>query len=136
MLIAAAPPQELGEQRMIAVPAALIVETADEKSGLLDVVEHLPGIFAARHCIAKRCTKSLEHRGLQQKITDLRGQRREDLFGEEIRQGPGPSSYRRQHVCWRGSLPQYAARELECRDPTLHARLYHREVRCRQFAIA
>jgi len=81
--------KHVGEQRVIAVPAALAVERHHEQADTFQCLENglagrLPRARTAEHRIAQRTAESVEYGGLQQEIADIWGLGLEYLLAQIV----------------------------------------------------
>ena len=77
-------PQDLGEQRVIAVPATLVVEGHDEQVGALQLLQSRLTIRPARHRIAERSAQAIEDGGAQEELLGLGRQSGKDLLDDVV----------------------------------------------------
>ncbi len=77
--------QQIGEQPVVAVPAALVVERHEEEVRPLDLLEHGLAIGAGPVSrVAQRSRQPVQHRRPQQEVANFRIEAREDLLGDEV----------------------------------------------------
>lgn len=122
--------QHVGEQVVVAVPAAVGVERDEEQVVPLEAAEDPGGVGASGQRVAERTREALEHRGREQEVAQLRGLPGEDLVGQVVEDEPvaagkggdEPGGRRRVHVA------EGEGGELEAGDPALGAVREHRDV--------
>src|SRR4029453_18877680 len=77
--------EQVGEEMVVAVPVALLVERHQEQVGSFQGVQHLLAIAAAGEHIAKWAAESLENRGLEQEASHLVRLLLEHLLGQVVK---------------------------------------------------
>src|SRR3954469_595517 len=75
--------QELGEELMVAVPLALLVQRNHEQVGAGELAQESGGTLPARHRVAERTRQPPQYRGLEQEPPDVLGETGKDLLSEE-----------------------------------------------------
>jgi hypothetical protein len=68
-------PEQVGEQVVVAPPAALLVQRDQEQAGTLHPLQHLLAVGPAGDGVAQPAAQPLQHRGLQQEGPQLGGWR-------------------------------------------------------------
>ena len=63
--------QHLGEEMVIAIPLALVVERNDEEVAAFQSFQHRFAIFLVGDGIAQRTAQAIENGGLQQEVADV-----------------------------------------------------------------
>src|SRR6266545_1267891 len=63
--------EEIGEERVVAIPAAFVVERDQEEIGLLQIGQNRLAIVLLGDGIAERRAEAIENRGLAQEGADL-----------------------------------------------------------------
>ena len=63
--------QQLGEQLVVAVPLAMVVQRYQEQVGTLQLAQQLGRPFGLKEGVAQRARKALQDRGSQQEPPDL-----------------------------------------------------------------
>jgi hypothetical protein len=76
--------QQVGEQVVVAPPAALLVQGDQEQVGPLNPLQQLLAVVAATHCVTQRARQPLQHRGLQQELNNVVGLAGQDLLGQVV----------------------------------------------------
>jgi len=77
-------PEQVGEQVVVAPPAADLIKRHQEQPGPLHLFQQLLAAGAAGHGVTQRTAEPLEHRGLQQERAHPLTLVLEHLFGEEV----------------------------------------------------
>ena len=77
-------PEELREQVVEAVPAAVVVEREQEEVRARERVQRRRGALGVQDGVAERRAEPLEHRGAQHERLQLRRVGGQDLGGEEV----------------------------------------------------
>ncbi len=80
------PPEQVPEQRVVAVCLAVAIEWADEQMQPLEPGEHPPGALAPQHGIAHRSGQLLEHRCAPEERQEVGLQRLEELGAKVLGQ--------------------------------------------------
>ena len=120
--------QEVGEQRVVAVPAPVAVERDDEQVAAIELGEADAGPLAADHRVAQRPGHALEDRGAHQEAALLGGDAVEDLGGQVVADLAVVAGQRGAEVLARRMLAQRQPRELQPRGPALGALLDLRDL--------
>ena len=76
--------EHVGEQVVIAVPVAAVVERDEEQVRPIELLERRPPAGSAGDRVAERAGQPVEHRGLQQERSDLFGLAVEHLLDEVV----------------------------------------------------
>ena len=76
--------QNLGEEVMIAIPLALVVERDDKQVAALQGLQHSSAIFLFGDGIAQRATQPIENGGLQQETADTLGLALQNFFDQIV----------------------------------------------------
>jgi hypothetical protein len=76
--------EKLGEERVIAIPLALVVERVEKEIRSLDPVEHSARSGCLSHVVAERAAEAFEDRGLEQETLDGRFLALEHLRAEVV----------------------------------------------------
>ena len=71
--------EHVGEELVIAKPEPPAIQGGQERVGILELVQHAFGAFAAGEKIGQRTTHTLEHRGAQQHLAHFRRLAIQDL---------------------------------------------------------
>ena len=88
--------EQVGEQVVVAPPAAHLIQRRQEQAGLLHVLQHRLASGAAGNRVAQRGAEAFQHRGVQQKCADLLTLPLEHLLGQIIQHvtvAPGECRY-------------------------------------------
>lgn len=89
------PPQQLGEERVKTVPAALIAERDQEKIGARKLVKHHGRVLLLQHRIAQRTAQPAEdrrtqHQRLRRRVVSLQHLRLKEIVHMAARGGAEP----------------------------------------------
>ena len=84
LLVQQSRPQHVGEEVVVAVPEAAIVERDEEEVGPIEPLEHRLPAAATGHGIAQRSGEPVHDRGLEQEAPDFIGLALEHLLGEVV----------------------------------------------------
>ena len=76
--------QDVGEEVMVAVPAAAVVEVDDEDVAPLQRFEHRLTALVAGDRVAQRAAQRVEDRLLQQELADTRGLALQHLLDQVV----------------------------------------------------
>ena len=76
--------QHIGEEMVIAIPLALIVERNDEEIAALQSFQHRFAILLPGDGITQRAAQPIENRGLQQETADTFGLALQDFFHQIV----------------------------------------------------
>ena len=76
--------EQVGEQVVVAPPAADFIKRYQEQPGLLDLLQQCLAPGAAGHRVAERTGQSFQHRGFQQEGAHLLGLALEYLLGQVV----------------------------------------------------
>ncbi len=76
--------EQVGEQMMVAPPAAHLIQRYQEQSCLLDGLQHRLAAVPAGHRIAQPAGQPLQHRGLQQEVAHLLGLALQHLLSQVV----------------------------------------------------
>ncbi len=130
MLVAEPGPEHVGEEVVVAVPGAVIVERDDEEVGPLELLERRSTARPTGDGIAERPGERLQDRGLEQEAADVVALAFEHLPDQVVEDeaivAGEPGDERRDIV----ATLHRERRELQGRDPSLGARLEHVDVGC------
>ena len=77
-------PQHVGEQLVVAVPLATVVERHEEEVGAVEVVQHPGCVVGADDGVAQGAAEPVEHRRAQQEVTHRRRLVGEHLLDEVV----------------------------------------------------
>ena len=80
LLLLQAGAEQIGEQMVVAPPAAHLIQRHQEQARPLDVVQHRLATGPAGDRVTQLAGQPLQHRGLQQERTHLPGLAVEDLI--------------------------------------------------------
>jgi hypothetical protein len=119
--------QQVGEQAVVAVPAAPLVQGDQEQVGALEVLQRLLPVAAPGDRVAERAAEALEDRGVEQEVPQLSRLPLEDLPGqvvEDVAVAAAEPLDQRGRV---GASPQGQGGQLQAGHPPLGAVLQ----RCR-----
>src|SRR5215203_3210031 len=75
--------QQLGEEVVVTVPLALLVQRNHEQVGVGEFAQEPARTLPARHHVAKRSRQPSQDRGLQQKLPNLLGEASQNLLSQE-----------------------------------------------------
>jgi hypothetical protein len=109
-LLPLAHPQQVGEQAVVAVPAALPVQGNQEQVGPLEVLEQLLAVRAAGDRVAERAAQALEDRGVEQETPHVRRLPLQDLPGQVVENVAVVAAEPPDEVSGGRSLPASSAR--------------------------
>ena len=76
--------EDLGEERVIAVPASLVVERDDQEVRALELLEPRLAVGLAGDGLAQRTAQAVEDRGAQEELLGLARQAGEDLLDDVV----------------------------------------------------
>src|SRR5215471_3184250 len=76
--------EEVGEEPVVSIPAALVVNSEQEKVRSLDALEHALTVGAAGYRVTERPAQAFENRGLEQEAPDLVWLPLQHLFGQVV----------------------------------------------------
>jgi hypothetical protein len=80
--------KRLGEEMVIAVPAAFLIERYHEQAGPLDPFQHRLAARTAGHRVAQFAAQPVEHGRLEQEVADVGGEPLENLLGQVVEHVP------------------------------------------------
>ena len=86
---ARAPPEDVAEHLVEAVPLAVPVEGDEEQVRALDLGEHRRGAVGLQHCVARGAGHLVEHGCAEQEEAHLLADRGEDVVRDVLEQVPG-----------------------------------------------
>ena len=122
-------PQQVGEQVMVAPPAAHLIEWHQEQARPLNVLQHRLAVGPASDRITQLSRQPLQHRGLQQERAHLPGLAVKDLIAQVV-QHEAVAAAERRHEPGRIRVPaQRQCGQLQPGRPPLRA--VHQRLRCR-----
>ena len=111
--------QQLGEQVVIAVPLAMIVERRQEQVGVLEADQQVGGVAAAGGGVAERAGHPLEDRRLDQEVAHRGLQGIERNLGEVVADVARGSAEAGDGAFAIGLVPQREVRQIEPGGPSL-----------------
>ena len=124
--------QDIGEQVVVAVPVATVVEGYDEQVRPLERLEHGLGVADAGDRIAERAAQPFEDRGVEQEGADGLGLADEHLLDEVVDDVPIVAREAGDEPGGVLASLQREGRELQGGDPPLGASLESGDVRGRE----
>src|SRR5829696_3311665 len=113
--------EHVGEQVVVAVPGALVVEH-NEEVATLEIRQRLPTLGAAGGGVAQPPVESVEDGGAEQEVTNLRGLPGQNLVGQVVDDEPVAAGERRNEASKLisvGDATQGECGELQTCDPAL-----------------
>jgi hypothetical protein len=113
--------EQVGEQLVVAPPAAHLIHRHQEQVGPLHLLQHRLAIDPAGDRIAQPAGQPLQHRGLQQEPAQLLGLAVEDLLGQVVQDVPVAATEGRHEPGGIRSSLQGQAGQLQARDPPFSA---------------
>ena len=130
LLLLQAGAEQIGEQMVVAPPAAHLIQRHQEQARPLDVVQHRLATSPAGDRIAQLPRQTLQHRGLQQERTHLPGLAVEDLISQVVQHEAMAAAERRDKPGRIRVPPQRQRGQLQSRRPPLGAgrQRHHRSV--------
>ena len=132
LLVEQARPQHVGEQVVVAIPLAPVVERDEEQVRPIERLQHGLAAVLAGDGIAQRAAQPVQDRGLQQEAPDVLGLALQDLLDQvvdDVAVVPGEAGDEAGDVV----APLHRERrQLECGDPAFGARLQRGDVPRRQ----
>jgi hypothetical protein len=124
--------QQLGEQVVVAPPAAHLVQRHQEQVGRLDPLQQLLAVGPAGDRIAQRTAQPRQHRRLQQELAHLRWLTLQHLLGEVVQDVPVAAGERRHEPGRIGAATQRQRGQLQPGDPPFGASRQRRQAGRRQ----
>jgi hypothetical protein len=76
--------EDVGEEMVVAVPVAAVVERDDEQVRTLEGLEHRPAVVPAGDRVAEGAAEAVEDRGVEEEPADVVGLSAEDLLDEVV----------------------------------------------------
>ena len=128
LLVQQVRPQHVGEELVIAIPAAAVVERDEEQVPSIEGLEHGLAVVLAGDGIAQRAGHAGQDRGLQQEAPDTLGLTLQDLLDQvvdDVAVVPGEARDEAGDVV---STLHRERRELERGDPAFGAPLERRDI--------
>ena len=123
--------EHVGEQVVVAVPGALVVEGDDEQIAALELLQHAPAVVAGGDGIAETPGEVVEDGGAEQEVADLVWLACENFVGEVVDDeavAPRERLDEVRHFLVLTDAAQRERRELEASDPALGALLQRADV--------
>ena len=123
--------QQVGEQLVVAPPAALFIQRDQEQVGLLYLLQQLLGAGLAGDLVTQGPRQPLQHRGLQQELPQRLGLPVQHLLGQVVQHVAVAARERRHKAARVGMIPQRQGSQLQPGRPSLGAALQRRHRRVR-----
>ncbi len=132
LLLLQAHPEQVGEQLVVAPPAAHRVQRRQEQVSPLGLLQQPLAVAAATDGITQRSRQPLQHRGLQQKPDQVIRLAVQHLLGQEVQHIAVAAGERRHKPGHVGLSPQRQAGQLQASRPPLGPRHQRRHRRVGQ----
>src|SRR4051812_16121937 len=113
--------KQVGEELVVAVPAATVVERNQEEVRALELRQTRRGASAAGHGVAKGGRERVEDRRLEQEVPLTRVQRAENDLGQVVHDVAVRAVEGGDEPIWIGALAKGKRREVDAGGPALGA---------------
>jgi len=124
LLLGEADAEQVGEQVVVAPPAAHLIQRQQEQVRPLDALQQLLAVGAAGDCVAQRPTQPLQHRGLQQELAHLFRLAFQQLLAQVVQDVPMAAGELFHEGLGVGALPQRQGGQLQPHRPPFGAGLH------------
>src|SRR5215471_17400695 len=109
--------EEVGEEPVVSIPAALVVKSEQEEVRALDALQHLLTVGPARDRVTEGPAQTFENRGLEQEAPDLVWLPLQHLLGQVVKDVAVAACEARDDPNGVGRRAQRQRRELETGRP-------------------
>jgi hypothetical protein len=113
--------QKLAEQTVVAVPLPAGIQSDQEHVRARELREHFGRVLATENRVAQLGREPSQHRGAQQEVPGLRGERRQDLIGQIVGDVPSAPSERPHTLIGVLEVAKPQRREVQTGGPALCA---------------